>query len=108
MSLDSVRTEPQDRRMSGAEEVCARRVVVHGRVQGVFFRDTTQRQAAARRVAGWVRNQPDGTVEAVFEGDPHAVEALVAFCHQGPRGAEVDRVEVREEQPKDRWAFEIR
>lgn len=94
--------------MSGAEEVCAKRVVVHGRVQGVFFRDTTHRQASARRVAGWVRNRPDGTVEAVFEGDPQDVDALIAFCHEGPRGAQVDRVEVRDEEPEDRWAFEIR
>ena len=94
--------------MQGAEKVCARRVVVHGRVQGVFFRDTTYRQAAARGVAGWVRNCPDGTVEAIFEGDPDAVEALIAFCHEGPRGAQVERVDVREEPPKDRWAFEVR
>ena len=94
--------------MNGAEDVCARRVVVHGRVQGVFFRDTTQRQAAARGVAGWVRNRPDGTVEAFFEGDRRAVEALIAFCGEGPRGAQVDRVEVSEEEPKDRWGFEGR
>jgi acylphosphatase len=94
--------------MKGAEDVCARRVVIHGRVQGVFFRDTTQRQAAARGVAGWVRNQADGTVEAFFEGDSTAVEALIAFCHQGPRGAQVDRVEVSEEELEDRRGFEIR
>lgn len=94
--------------MSGAEEVCAKRVVVHGRVQGVFFRDTTHRQASARGVAGWVRNRSDGTVEALFEGNRRAVEALVAFCHDGPRGAQVDRVEVFDEQAEERWAFEIR
>jgi acylphosphatase len=94
--------------MNGVEEVCAKRVIVHGRVQGVFFRDATHRQASARRVAGWVRNRPDGTVEALFEGDWRGVEALVAFCHHGPRGAQVDQVEVFDEQAEERWAFEIR
>ncbi|MBW8060282.1 MAG: acylphosphatase [Solirubrobacterales bacterium] len=85
-----------------------RRVIVHGRVQGVFFRDTTRRQATARGVAGWVRNRPDGTVEAVFEGEPEAVEAMVAFCHEGPRGARIERVEVSEEAPQGLGAFEVR
>jgi acylphosphatase len=75
------------------------RAVVHGRVQGVFFRDTTRREAEARGVAGWVRNRPDGTVEAVFEGDPDAVEAMVAFCRHGPPSAGVKRVDVSEERP---------
>lgn len=77
-------------------------------MQGVFFRDTTRRQAIARGVAGWVRNRPDGTVEAVFEGEPEAVEALLAFCRQGPRGAQVDRVEVGEEEPEELTGFEVR
>ncbi len=85
-----------------------RRAVVHGRVQGVFFRDTTRRRAAARGVAGWVRNRPDGTVEAVFEGDPEAVEALLAFCREGPRGAAVERVDVTGEQPQGLTGFEVR
>jgi acylphosphatase len=85
-----------------------RRVIVHGRVQGVFFRDTTRRRAASRGVAGWVRNRPDGTVEAVFEGEPDAVEAMVAFCREGPRGAAVERVEVSEEPPEGLSSFEIR
>jgi acylphosphatase len=55
-----------------------RRVIVHGRVQGVFFRDTTRRMAQSRGVSGWVRNNPDGTVEAAFEGEPEAVEAMTA------------------------------
>jgi acylphosphatase len=84
------------------------RVVVHGHVQGVFFRDTMRRQAASRGVAGWVRNRPDGAVEAVFEGEPDAVEAMVAFCHEGPRGARVDRVEVSEEDPEQLSGFEQR
>jgi acylphosphatase len=88
--------------------VIRRRAIVHGRVQGVFFRDTTRRRAAARRVAGWVRNRPDGTVEAVFEGEPEAVEALLAFCREGPRGAAVERVEVVEEEPEGLAGFEVR
>jgi acylphosphatase len=79
--------------------------VVHGHVQGVFFRDTTRRQATARDVAGWVRNNPDGTVEAVFEGGPDAVDAMVRFAHQGPRGAVVQRVEVIEEEPEGLSGF---
>jgi len=79
--------------------------VVHGHVQGVFFRDTTRRQATARDVAGWVRNNPDGTVEAVFEGDPDAVDAMVRFAHEGPRGAVVQRVDVIEEQPEGLSGF---
>ena len=79
--------------------------MVHGHVQGVFFRDTTRRQATARDVAGWVRNNPDGTVEAVFEGDPDAVDAMVRFAHEGPRGAVVQRVDVIEEQPEGLSGF---
>jgi acylphosphatase len=85
-----------------------RRVVVHGGVQGVFFRDTTRRQAASRGVAGWVSNRPDGAVEAVFEGEPEAVEALVRFAHEGPRGAAVERVEVTEEEPEGLAGFSVR
>jgi acylphosphatase len=85
-----------------------RRVVVHGRVQGVFFRDTTRRQAQSRGVAGWVRNRADGAVEAVFEGAPDAVDALVRFAHDGPRGAEVERVDVFEEEPEGLSGFDAR
>jgi acylphosphatase len=85
-----------------------RRVVVHGFVQGVFFRDTVRRQAVQRGVAGWVRNNRDGTVEALFEGDPDAVEALVAFCREGPRGARVDQVDVTQEGPEGLAGFSIR
>jgi acylphosphatase len=85
--------------------VIRRRVVVHGHVQGVFFRDTTRRQATARDVAGWVRNNHDGTVEAVFEGEPEAVGAMVRFAHEGPRGAVVQRVDVIEEQPEGLSGF---
>jgi acylphosphatase len=85
-----------------------RRVVVHGFVQGVFFRDTVRRAALGAGVAGWVRNTRDGTVEAVLEGEPEAVERLVALCHRGPSGARVDYVEVFEEQLEDLPGFSIR
>ena len=86
----------------------ARRVVVHGAVQGVFFRDTTRRRAESRGVSGWVRNRSDGTVEALFEGDADAVESMVAFAREGPRGAEVERVDVQDAEPEGHGTFEIR
>ena len=85
-----------------------RRVVVHGLVQGVFFRDSVRGLARAAGVQGWVRNTPDGTVEAVFEGEPEAVERLVAFCRQGPRGARVDSLVVSPEEPEGLRGFAIR
>ena len=85
-----------------------KRVVVHGRVQGVFFRDSTRQRAQSAGVAGWVANRPDGAVEAVFEGDDEAVESLVAFMREGPRGAEVDRVEVDGEEPEGLTGFQVR
>ena len=85
-----------------------RRVVVHGHVQGVFFRDSVRRRAVGSGVSGWVRNTRDGAVEAVFEGEPVAVDALVAFCREGPRGARVDRVDVTDEQPEGLSGFAIR
>ena len=85
-----------------------RRVVVHGHVQGVFFRDSTRERAQSRGVAGWARNRPDGAVEAVFEGDPEAVESMVRFASQGPGRADVDDVEVSEEEPEGLSGFDIR
>jgi acylphosphatase len=85
-----------------------RRVVVHGRVQGVGFRYSLARAADTRRVAGWAGNRADGTLEAAFEGEPEAVESLVRFCHEGPRGAEVERVEVFEEEPEGLPRFDAR
>ena len=85
-----------------------RRVVVHGNVQGVFFRDSTEKEANSRGVAGWVRNRDDGTVEAVFEGDDDAVDALVEFCRSGPSKADVERVEVEEEDPEGLDGFSVR
>jgi acylphosphatase len=87
--------------------VIRRRVVVHGLVQGVFFRDTVRRRALAANVAGWVRNNWDGTVEAVFEGERTAVERLVAFCHEGTRGARVERVDVRDEPAEGLAGFRV-
>ena len=85
-----------------------RRVVVQGHVQGVFFRETTRRRALAAGVAGWIRNRPDGTVEAVFEGELDDVDRLVAFMRDGPRGARVDWVDVEAEEPEGLAGFEIR
>jgi acylphosphatase len=84
-----------------------RRVVAHGLVQGVFFRDTVRRLAQQHGVAGWVRNTRDGTVEAVFEGEPEAVERLVAFMHEGPSGAVVDRAEVVAEDEEGLSGFVV-
>jgi acylphosphatase len=89
-------------------EVIRRRVVAHGHVQGVFFRDTTRREAQRRGVAGWVCNRPDGAVEAVFEGSPESVDAMVEFSSGGPRGADVDRVETSDEEPEGLSGFDVR
>ena len=85
-----------------------RRVVVHGRVQGVFFRDSTRRLALELSVSGWVRNTWEGTVEAVFEGPPEAVERLVEFSRHGPPGAAVERVEVFDEDEEGVAGFAVR
>lgn len=84
-----------------------KRVVVAGRVQGVFFRDSCQREASAAGVAGWVRNRSDGAVEAVFEGEPEAVERMVTWCRHGPSQARVDRIEVDEEPPAAERGFRV-
>jgi acylphosphatase len=84
-----------------------RRVVVHGRVQGVFFRDSTQKEASSKGVNGWVRNRDDGAVEAVFEGDEEAVAALVEFTRSGPSRADVERVDVEDEEPEGLKGFEV-
>jgi len=84
-------------------------VWVSGRVQGVYFRDATRDAATRSKVAGWVRNLPDGRVEAVFEGEPRAVKQMVQFCHQGPHHARVESVEVVEEEFRGEFQdFEIR
>jgi acylphosphatase len=76
-------------------------------VQGVFFRDSVRRRAATTGVAGWIRNRPDGSVEAAFEGPPDAVEALVEFARRGPRGAHVEAVHVEDEEPRGEAGFRI-
>jgi acylphosphatase len=82
-----------------------RRVVAHGRVQGVFFRDATRREAERRGVAGAAANLADGTVECVFEGAAEDVDALVDFVRRGPGHATVDSVDVTEEQPQGLSGF---
>lgn len=71
----------------------ARRLVIRGRVQGVWFRESMRREAETLGVAGWVRNRADGTVEALVEGAPDAVERLVRWAHRGPEAADVSGVE---------------
>lgn len=92
--------------MSGA--AVRRRVVVRGRVQGVFFRDSCQREAIGHGVTGWVRNTHDGDVEAVFEGPAEAVERMVDWCRVGPRMARVDKVDVHDEPVAGEDRFRVR
>jgi acylphosphatase len=91
----------------GRSSTIRRRVVVRGRVQGVFFRDTCRREARFRGVTGWVRNAADGSVEAAFEGDRAAVEAMIDWSHRGPEGAGVTAVEVVEEPPQGETRFRV-
>jgi acylphosphatase len=84
-----------------------KRVRAHGRVQGVFFRDSVRRAAEAAGVAGWAANRPDGTVEAVFEGQDEAVERLVELCRAGPGHAEVSQLDVADEQPEGLTDFDV-
>jgi acylphosphatase len=88
--------------------VIRRRVVVTGLVQGVFFRDTCRREARGRQVAGWVGNRPDGSVEAVFEGDDADVEAMVEWARHGPPQADVDHFVVHTEVPQGERSFQVR
>jgi acylphosphatase len=88
--------------------VIRKRVVVSGTVQGVFFRDTCRRVAVTHRVAGWVRNLPDGRVEAVFEGAAEPVQRLVDWARRGPEQASVVRMEIHDEQPEGLSGFDIR
>jgi len=85
-----------------------RRVVVRGRVQGVWFRASTRDAARRAGVDGWVRNLADGCVEAVFEAGPGAVATLLGFCREGPSSAEVTDIEVFEEAPQGESGFAIR
>lgn len=86
-----------------------RHYIIHGRVQGVFFRDSTRRKAREVGLGGWVRNRPDGTVEAVAQGTPDAVATLEQwFRDGGPRHARVDELEVSEQEEVPHPAFEVR
>jgi acylphosphatase len=88
--------------------VIRRRVIVLGRVQGVFFRDSTRRHATELGLAGWVRNCTDGTVEAVFEGPADAVQAAIDWCRTGPPHAHVADLDVHDEVPQALTGFKIR
>jgi acylphosphatase len=84
-------------------------VLVSGRVQGVFFRSETRYEAKKRRVKGWVRNLPDGRVEAIFEGEQGSVKELVEFCRRGPSGARITGIDVVWEDYTGKFEdFEIR
>jgi len=83
-------------------------LTVTGRVQGVSFRYHAEREAARLGVAGWVRNEPDGSVAAHVEGDPGPVEAFVRWCHEGPRPAYVERVDVRPADDQGLRSFGVR
>jgi acylphosphatase len=83
------------------------RLRAHGRVQGVFFRDSVRREAARRGVAGWARNCADGTAEAVFEGPADAVAAMVEYVRAGPGHSSVDRVDESREPPEGLSGFDI-
>lgn len=85
----------------------ARRAVVRGRVQGVFFRDSTRREAVEAGVAGWVRNDPEGTVTVHLEGSADAVDTLVAWLSDGPPGARVTDVEVTPTTPTGADSFDV-
>lgn len=83
-------------------------VVVHGHVQGVFFRDTCSNQAQAAGLSGWVRNDAAGTVTACFEGDRETIDELVQWCRSGPPQAQVANVEVSERPQSGLSRFEVR
>ena len=84
------------------------RVRARGRVQGVFFRAETHSRAESLGLAGWVRNAPDGTVEAVFEGDPERVDSMVEWFRRGPSGARVDELDATPEEPGGEAGFQVR
>ncbi|OLB82575.1 MAG: acylphosphatase [Actinobacteria bacterium 13_2_20CM_2_71_6] len=85
-----------------------KRVLISGRVQGVFFRDPCRRVAVEYGVRGWVRNLDDGRVEAVLEGPAERVDRVVAWAHQGPSHAEVTDVAIQAEQPEGLTGFVVR
>ncbi|NJE08068.1 acylphosphatase [Thermococcus sp. M39] len=88
-------------------EIVRAHLRIYGRVQGVGFRWSMQREARKLGVNGWVRNLPDGSVEAVIEGERERVEALIGWAHQGPPFARVTRVEIKWEEPKGEKGFRV-
>jgi acylphosphatase len=108
--LRASRTERLETRknacMSG--ETIRRRLIVHGRVQGVFFRDSVREAAENEGVSGWAANRDDGTVEVVLEGSAEPVESVIGFCRIGPGSAHVTSVDVTEEEPEGLSGFETR
>ena len=84
------------------------RALVSGRVQGVSFRDSTREKAQALGLSGWVRNLPDGSVEAVFEGGGDRVEEMLSWCEEGPPSARVRHVSAEDEEPGNLQGFEVR
>jgi len=88
--------------------ILRRHVWISGRVQGVWYRQSCAEQARSLGVAGWVRNRPDGRVEAVLEGPASAVERLVSWCREGPTMARVDDVQVVSEEPTGVAGFVVR
>lgn len=84
------------------------KVIFHGRVQGVWFRAFTREQARAARLTGWVKNRPDGSVEALFEGEHSVVESVIEKCRQGPPSAFVEHIDIAWDQASDKFgSFEI-
>ncbi len=86
-------------------ETVRRRLVVQGHVQGVFFRDSLRQRAQDAGVAGWAKNREDGAVEVVLEGSPDAVQEVVSFCQTGPPRADVEDLEVSDEEPEGLTRF---
>jgi acylphosphatase len=89
-------------------ETIRRRLLVHGKVHGVFYRDSTRHAARHEGVSGWAANRSDGTVEVVLEGPANAVESVVGYCRRGPSSAEVREVDEHEETPEGLTGFQIR
>jgi acylphosphatase len=98
----------EDRPPGSADRLIARRAIVRGRVQGVFFRDSTRAEARRRGVAGWVANRRDGAVEAHLEGAAGAVREVIDFCSSGPARARVEAIEVIEIAPRGFSCFQVR
>lgn len=89
------------------DDIVRAKLLISGRVQGVFFRGTTRRRATSLGVSGWVRNLPDGRVEAVFEGPEDDVRNMISWCHSGPRSARVESVDVNWQEPRGETGFSV-